>query len=111
RLFGGQLGLGFMQTFIRVREQLYSNLVGLHVTTGSLITDQRLQDYAHAVMGRSVGEAEAGARATALLARTVQAQANVLAYIDGFMMLGFAVIGRLLLRLFLRAPPAGSKLA
>src|SRR5262249_9564129 len=38
RLFGGQLGLGFMQTFIRVCEQLYSNLVGLHVTTGELIT-------------------------------------------------------------------------
>jgi hypothetical protein len=30
----------------------------------------------------------------------------VLAYIDGFMVLGFAVIGMLLLMLFLRNPPA-----
>jgi hypothetical protein len=30
----------------------------------------------------------------------------VLAYIDGFMVLGFAVIGVLLLILFLRNPPA-----
>jgi MFS transporter, DHA2 family, multidrug resistance protein len=35
----------------------------------------------------------------------VQSQANVLAYIDGFMIIGFAVIGVLLLMLLLRAPP------
>ena len=36
RLFGAQLGAAFIQTFVRVREQVYSNLVGLHVTTGSV---------------------------------------------------------------------------
>jgi len=109
RLFGAELGAAFVQTFIRVREQLYSNLVGLHVTTGSLLTDQRLQDYAQAVTGRSVGQAEANARATALLARSVQGQAYVLAFIDGFMILGFAVMGTLLLMLLLRTPPAQPK--
>jgi DHA2 family multidrug resistance protein len=104
RLFGAQLGAAFVQTFLRVREQVYSNLIGLHVTTGSLLTHQRLEDYAHAVGGRSVGQAEANARATALLARSVQVQANVLAYIDGFLALGFAVIGALLLMLLLRNP-------
>jgi DHA2 family multidrug resistance protein len=106
RLFGGELGSAFVQTFVRVREQVYSNLVGLHVTLGSGQTEQRLQDYAHAVAGRSTGEVEAGARATALLAHSVQNQANVLAYIDGFMLLGFAVFGVLLLMLFLRNPPS-----
>ncbi len=109
RLFGAELGAAFVQTFIRMREQLYSNLVGLHVTTGSVLTDQRLQDYAQAVTGRSVGQAEANARATALLARSVQGQAYVLAFIDGFMILGFAVIGTLLLMLLLRTPPAQPK--
>jgi len=110
RLFGGELGSAFMQTFIRVREQVYSNLIGLHVTTGSLLTDERLQDYARAVSGRSSGQTEANARATALLARSVQSQAYVLAYIDGFMILGFAVIGALLLMLLLRNPPAQPEL-
>jgi hypothetical protein len=41
-----------------------------------------------------------------LLAQSVRDQANVLAYIDSFMVLGFAVIGVLLLRLLLRDPPA-----
>jgi hypothetical protein len=30
-------------------------LIALHVTTGSLLTDERLTDYAPAVTGRSVG--------------------------------------------------------
>jgi hypothetical protein len=34
----------------------------------------------------------------------VQIQASVLAYIDGFMIIGFAVIGMLLLRLLVRSP-------
>jgi DHA2 family multidrug resistance protein len=105
RLFGAQLGAAFVQTFLRVREQVYSNLVGQHVTVGSFATDQRLHGYAGAVTQQSVGQAEANVRATALLARSVQIQANVLAYIDGFMIIGFAVIGVLLMMLILRNPP------
>ena len=52
-------GTGFVQTFIRVGKQVYSKLISLHVTTGSLLTEQRLQDYPRAVAGRFVGEAEA----------------------------------------------------
>jgi MFS transporter, DHA2 family, multidrug resistance protein len=106
RLFGAELGTAFVQTFIRVREQVYSNLVGLHVGAGSFVTDQRLEGYARAVTGRSVGPPEGAARATALLGDAVRKQANVLAYIDGFMVVGFAVIGVLLLMLTLRSPPA-----
>jgi len=106
RLFGAELGTAFIQTFVRVREQVYSNLIGLHVTSGALLTDQRLQDYAAAVAARSAGSTGADARGLALLGRAVQGQAYVLAFIDGFMVLGFAVIGVLLLMLLLRAPPA-----
>jgi DHA2 family multidrug resistance protein len=105
RLFGAELGSAYVQTFVRVREQVYSNLVGLHVTVGSAATDQRLQDYARAVSGRSVGPPAASARATALLAHSVQIQASVLAYIDGFMVIGFVMIGVLLMLLLLRDPP------
>jgi MFS transporter, DHA2 family, multidrug resistance protein len=106
RLFGGELGVGFIQTFLRVREQLYSNLVGLHVIAGSHTTEQRLQYYAHVVGDRSNGTAQAGARAAALLAHAVHNQASVLSYIDGFMLLGFSAIGALLLMLIFKDPPA-----
>jgi DHA2 family multidrug resistance protein len=105
RLFGAELGSAFVQTFVRVQEQVYSNLIGQHVTAGSIYTIQRLQDYADAVIARSVGQTGATARATALLAGAVQTQASVLAYIDGFMVIGFAAIGVLLLMLLLREPP------
>jgi MFS transporter, DHA2 family, multidrug resistance protein len=105
RLFGAQLGAAFIQTFVRVQEQVYSNLIGQHVTVGSTATVERLQDYASAVIGRSVGQTGANARATALLAHAVQTQSNVLSYIDGFMVIGFAAIAVLLLMLLLREPP------
>lgn len=106
RLFGAELGSAFVQTFVRQREQLYSNLIGLHVTTAGSLTDQRLQDYAHAVAGRSVGQEGAMARGTALLAHAVQDQAYVLSFIDGFMVIGFGIVVMLLLMLLLRNPPA-----
>jgi len=78
RLLGAELGAAFVQTFVRVREQAYSNLIGLHVTGGAMLTDQRLQDYAYAVLARSIGASEASARGVGLLALAVQTQAYVL---------------------------------
>jgi MFS transporter, DHA2 family, multidrug resistance protein len=106
RLFGGELGSGFIQTFLRIREQIYSNLVGLHIVVGSHATEERLQYYATAVGDRSNGPGQASARATALLAQAVQNQASVLSYIDGFMLFGFASLGALMLMLLLKNPPA-----
>ena len=97
RRFGSQLGTAFIQTFIRVHEHLYSNLVGLHVVSGATSTDARLQGYAGAVLGRSIGDPEAHERGTSLLASAIRKQSYVLAYIDGFMILGFAAIAALLL--------------
>jgi len=105
RMLGGELGVGFMQTFVRVREQVQSNLLGLHVEAGAHLTDARLQGYATSLSGRSLGQAEANARAAGLLARAVRAQANVLAYVDGFVLLGWAGIACILILLLLRAAP------
>ena len=106
RLLGGQLGTAFMQSFVRVQEQVHSFLIGLHVDAGSALTAARLQAHAAAQMAHSVGPAEASTRAVGQLARTVSVQANVLAYADGFALLGYVAISCLLLVLLLRAPPA-----
>src|SRR5262249_45219188 len=42
RLFGGTAGAIYMNHFIAVREQLHSNLLGLHVSSGNWITDQNI---------------------------------------------------------------------
>ncbi|TPK68994.1 MFS transporter [Mesorhizobium sp. B2-4-15] len=106
RLFGGELGVAFIGTFLRVREQFHSNLIGLHVAAGSYLTDQRLDQYRAAVTTRSVGPDETNARAAALLARVVQTQSNLLSYIDGFVVIGFSTVGCLALIALLRSPPA-----
>ena len=67
-----------------------------------------MQDYAAAVSGRSIGAPSVNARAAALLATAVRTQANVLSIIDGFMVIGFAIIG-LLLMLLPRPPPTLSR--
>jgi DHA2 family multidrug resistance protein len=110
RLFGAEVGSAFIQTFIRMREQVYSNLIGLHVFSGASQVAVRLQDYVNAVIGHSVGAPAAQGRALVLLATAVRKQAYVLAYIDGFLFLSFAVIVALMLMLLLRPAPEQSVL-
>ncbi|HEX9169354.1 MAG TPA: MFS transporter [Roseiarcus sp.] len=85
RLFGGEIGTAFMQTFVRVREQVHSNLIGLHVDSLGVQTADRLAAYRNAVGAHSSDVAVAAERATILLGSAVAKQAAVLSYIDGFL--------------------------
>ncbi len=105
RLFGGEIGTAFMQTFVRVREQIHSNLVGLHVDSLATQTADRLGEYQGAVAAHTADAAEAAARATKLLATTVAQQASVLSYIDGFMAAAGGAFLCLLLVALMRPPP------
>jgi DHA2 family multidrug resistance protein len=107
RLFGGEIGTAFMQTFVRIREQVHSNLVGLHVDSIASLTTDRLAAYAGAVGTHTADAAEASARAAKLLATAVAQQAAVLSYIDGFMAAAFgSFVCLLLVALMRRAPPS-----
>ena len=85
RLFGGEIGTAFMQTFVRVREQTHSNLIGLHIDSLAPLTTDRLALYRGVVATHGSDLAAASARATDLLAAAVAKQAAVLSYIDGFL--------------------------
>jgi DHA2 family multidrug resistance protein len=85
RLFGGELGIAFMQTFVRVREQVHSNLIGLHVAEGATLTADRLASYIGRLEAYVGDPTLAAAQAGKLLAAAVATQANVLAYADGFL--------------------------
>jgi MFS transporter, DHA2 family, multidrug resistance protein len=108
RLFGGEIGTAFMQTFVRVREQVHSNLIGLHVDSLAGTTIDRLSAYRGAVGTRSADVTEVGAEAAKLLANAVAQQAAVLSYIDGFLAAaGGAFVCLLLVALVRRPPPDG----
>jgi DHA2 family multidrug resistance protein len=106
RLFGGEIGTAFMQTFVRVREQVHSNLIGLHVEGIAGSTTDRLMEYAGALGARTSDAGAAAARADDLLAGTVAQQAAVLSYIDGFLAAGAGAFVCLLLVAVMRRPPA-----
>lgn len=85
RLFGGEIGTSFMQTFVRVREQVHSNLIGLHVDSSSIMTVDRLTTYQNVLGAHSADHAMTAGRATKLLGSAVAQQAAVYSYIDGFL--------------------------
>jgi len=82
RLGGAEIGISLMATWLRVREQIHSNLLGLHVETGGFDVTHRLAKMTDYFASHGAGTAPA--RAAATLAALVQRESNVLAYIDGF---------------------------
>jgi MFS transporter, DHA2 family, multidrug resistance protein len=105
RLFGGQLGVAFMTHFIAVREQLHSNLIGLHVQQGNWIDDAALTQLAAGVSAKSSGLTAATGRAVGLIGGRVRLQAYTLTFIDGFHLVAWACVAALLLIALLRQSP------
>ena len=104
RLFGGEIGTAFMQTFVRVREQIHSNLIGLHVDGLAGPTIDRLAVYRNVLAAHGADLAAATGRATGLLAAAVARQAAVLSFIDGFLAAALGAYVCLLLVALLPAP-------
>jgi DHA2 family multidrug resistance protein len=86
RLMGGQIGTAFIATLVRVRSQIASNHIGLHVQSGDPQVLARLHAYA-AVTGRSVGPPVADGRAVAVLDQAVRSAAATQGVIDGFVVI------------------------
>ena len=102
RTVGTAVGLAAVSTFVRVQEQVHSNLIGLHVQAGSVAVQSRLDALSPTLDARAAGAPDAMAQATALLARTVQREAFVMAYADAFLVLGVTFLLATLAVLFFR---------
>jgi DHA2 family multidrug resistance protein len=104
RLGGAEIGVALMGTWLRVREQIHSNYLGLHLANGSVDVTRVLKQFADHFASHGAGTA--AARALGTLSARVQREANVLAYIDGFWLCFWLAIAALLfVSLITRAPP------
>jgi MFS transporter, DHA2 family, multidrug resistance protein len=104
RLGGAEIGVALMGTWLRVREQIHSNYLGLHIENGSVDVTHMLQQLASGFASHGLGTA--AARATATLSSLVAREANTLAYIDGFWLCFWLAMAALFLTaLITRAPP------
>jgi DHA2 family multidrug resistance protein len=101
RLFGNEIGTAFIQTFVRVREQVYSNLIGQHLTTGSDAADRAIAAFSSPFSNRPTGLGDTTAQGIGTIGRLVQREA----YIDGFWIVAWVLAAALLLLLRLRPPP------
>jgi MFS transporter, DHA2 family, multidrug resistance protein len=96
-----------MTTWLRVREQVHSNLIGLHVSAGDSDVAQALGRLTGRFAEYSAAAETSLAHATTILASLVRREANVLSIIDGFQVAFWAAIVGLMLISLMRAAPAG----
>jgi DHA2 family multidrug resistance protein len=106
RLMGGEIGQAFVVTFLRVRSQYASNLIGLHVRSGDPMAIQRLQAYA-AVTGRSVDPATGLGRGAVVLGGVVRSAAATQGVIDSFATLSALTALALMIVVAHRPAPIG----
>jgi DHA2 family multidrug resistance protein len=106
RLFGGELGTAFMTTLARVREQIASNLIGLHVQAGDPRVIERVQRLGAATT-RVLDPPGAMARGRVLLGAAVRSAATTQAVMDGFVAIAVLAVVALLIVLFRSAAPEG----
>ena len=102
RLLGGELGTAVMNHLISVREQFHSNMIGLHIDSGSWLTSERLAGIAHGLFPNSSGSEEAQARAALLLGGQVKVQAFALAYSDAYVATAFVAALAIILIAFMK---------
>jgi DHA2 family multidrug resistance protein len=105
RLGGAEIGISLMGTWLRVREQIHSYYLGVHVENGSIKVMRLLKSFADYFASHGVGTA--AARAVKALAAEVQREANVLAYIDGFWLCFWLAIAALMVVAFITPSPPG----
>jgi MFS transporter, DHA2 family, multidrug resistance protein len=92
RLFGGELGVAFMQHFLSAREQFHSNVLGLSVQLGESATTHRLLGLSAGMLSRSPGLGAASGRAGEILSLQVKQQAFTLAITDSFLLVAWSIV-------------------
>jgi DHA2 family multidrug resistance protein len=103
RLIGNEAGSAAIQTFVRVSEQINSNLIGLHLTARS--TEQIVAQLSSPFASRATGLGDAMLQGAGSLANLVRREAFVLAYIDSFWLIAWGSLLGIILVLLLSPPP------
>jgi MFS transporter, DHA2 family, multidrug resistance protein len=105
RLFGNEIGTAFIQTYVRVREQVYSNLTGLHFIAGSHRSDTAVVTATALFAARPTGAGNPTLQGFAGISSLIRREAYVLGYIDGFWIIAWVLTAGIVLLLLLRPPP------
>ncbi len=105
RTLGNEAGNALVQTFVRVREQVYSNLIGLHFVIGSHRAEHAVAQFSAPFAARPVGGDDPTLQSYAPIGSFIRREADVLAYNDEFWLIAWVLTVGIALMLFLRRPP------
>jgi MFS transporter, DHA2 family, multidrug resistance protein len=111
RNFGGSMGIALSTTLLARRSQYHQNTLGAHVNMWSADTAGRLTQWTRHFLGQGSDSFTAQRRALAMLYHDTLDQAQVLAYIDVYLLLVVLFVGLLFLVPWMRRirtdqPPA-----
>lgn len=105
RLIGIESGNAFIQTYVRVREQVHSHFIGLHLLAGSDDIDRAVGQFSGPFADRPLSPEDTVGAALTSIAAQVRREAFVLSYIDAFWIIAWVLAAALVLILLLRPPP------
>ena len=92
RNIGGSVGISLVTTLLDRRTQVHLNDLSHNLSSANPALRSMLQGATHAMQAHGANAAFATRQAYALIEGTVQREATMLAYIDDFRLLGFAIM-------------------
>jgi len=92
RNIGGSVGISLVTTRLDRGTQVHSNYLSSHLSSGNPAFQSMMQGAAQAMRAHGASAAYAMQQAYALVEGTVQRQATMLAYIDDFRFLAWAIL-------------------
>ncbi|AFY74509.1 drug resistance transporter, EmrB/QacA subfamily [Synechococcus sp. PCC 7502] len=102
RNLGGSIGIAVLATLQSVREKFHSNHLVESVSLANLPTQERINDLTNLFISKGTEAITAHDQAIAQLDRLVRREANVMAYNDCFLFIGYSLLFSAVLVLFLR---------
>ncbi|MDB5905892.1 MAG: EmrB/QacA family drug resistance transporter [Massilia sp.] len=93
RNLGGSVGIALLATALTNREHFHSARLGESISSYAAATQQRIDQMTQAFMSSGIDAVTAGNQALAALDRIVRREAYIMAYNDGFVIMGFILIG------------------
>jgi DHA2 family multidrug resistance protein len=108
RNIGGSVGISLVTTLLDRRTQVHLNDLSRHLSASNPAFQSMLQSTTQAMRAHGANSAFASRQAYALIEGTVQRQATMLAYLDDFRLLGFAILAMIPLVFLMKKGKPGS---
>ncbi len=108
RNLGGSVGIAILDTVTVRREQFHDFRIGERVTAYDLAVQGRIQSVQDSFIARGFDPATALSQAYGVIKRTVQRDANIMAFNDAFIIVGVSLLFGAIIVWFCKKPAAGA---